>query len=357
MDEPIHMPAVHIPLEHQSTPKEHAADKAIKEAAREIDEGKWSTDDQSEQRDAVGGMGLALGLGQDSAALGEKPALEEFRQTYEQNQILDQLGRHPQVVEALAKMRLEVDDRSKGHDLIEQNCALRELTAASERGNRWDGQGRWIGLENEEMRHGKLLSPPEFFEQLEKVIGKDRLMLSEHLTFLREDRKSAMSGIYKHNPMWDGSAHLIREGKRTQARAMEDEAKKLQFEVKLARSKGNEDKARRKMRECAKLAFEAIDILTSCQSEQAAAEPEYYRVAAIQWPVTTEWMIVNFTEWGTVWNPRYYGWRTSLLQLIKEGAVTEVEAHHAFPLEPGPAADWYEEQIYKFNHGAQALVN
>jgi hypothetical protein len=68
----------------------------------------------------------------------------------------------------------------------------------------------------------------------------------------------------------------------------------------------------------------------------------------MQWPLMTEWMMMAFTEWGTVCRPRFYGWRTALLTMIRCGAITEVEAHKAFPLGTGPMTEWYVEQIFNF---------
>jgi hypothetical protein len=78
------------------------------------------------------------------------------------------------------------------------------------------------------------------------------------------------------------------------------------------------------------------------------AEPEFVRVATVQWPLGTEWMIIEFTEWGTVWKPKFYGWRTALLTMIRVGAITEAQAHKAFPVGSGEAGAWYLQQIYDF---------
>lgn len=340
------MPNILIPAQHQSSPKEHPADKAIRQAQEEIAAGQFSAE-LSEEADAASGMGLALGT---AAAQGLKPSLGEFQDTYEQNVTDDQLANHPRVIEALEKMRHEVEE-TKGHELIEKNCALRELTIASEAKNRWDGQGRWLGAENEEMRYGEILSPQQFYDRLGKVTGKGRLKLSEHVVFPHEGAKSGMSAIVMRNPRWDGESERFRRDDRAKALAMADEAQKLFREVQSLTALGRHSEADRKTRDIAAMVAEAKQMFHRAAEGTMLAEPEFVRVATVQWPLMTEWMIVQFTEWGTVWKPKFYGWRTALLTMIQNGAITELEAHRAFPVGIGEASAWYLQQIYDFKNG------
>jgi hypothetical protein len=337
-----------IPREHRATQKEHPADKAIREAAREIDEHKWIDETPDERREAAGGLGLALGFGHEGAAVGEKPCLEEFRQTHDQAQMLDTISCHPQVEEALEKMRREVREL-KGHELVEMNCALRELTEAKERKNRWDGQGRWMGHENEEMRYGQVMSPPQFMRQLQEEIGKRRVKLSEHIVFPNQSRKSGLSALLVRNPLWDGRAQQYVEGERIEAGRMEQEGRKHLRKAQQYRLLGKDAAADREFQIAAGLAEDATRMLMHASAEQQLAQPEYLRVGTLQWPLGTEWMIMEFTEWGTVYKPKFYGWRTALLTMLRSGAITESEAHLAFPLSVashGEAGAWYLQQIY-----------
>jgi hypothetical protein len=56
-------------------------------------------------------------------------------------------------------------------------------------------------------------------------------------------------------------------------------------------------------------------------------------------------MIMDFTEWGAVYAAKFIGWRTALLTMIRCRAITEAQAHKAFPIPSGPAAAWYLEQL------------
>ena len=194
MGKRVEMPAVLIPLVHQSNPKEHPADKAIRQASEEIASGNYVAEGKPEEgRAQMQGLGLALGMGNTGVAVGDKPALSEFQDTREHLDLIEELGNHPRVAEALEKMRTEVVEL-KGHELIEKNCALRELTQAAEKKNCWDGQGRWMGEENEEMRYGKILSPQQFYDWLGKVVGKGKIKLSEHVLFTDKYAKSGLGG-------------------------------------------------------------------------------------------------------------------------------------------------------------------
>jgi hypothetical protein len=293
----------------------------------------------------MNGLGLALGMGSSGAAVGEKPALEEFRSTHDE---LQALANHPRVLEAMEKMRHEIVE-IKTHQVVEKNCALRELTEASEQKNRWDGQGRWMGHENEEMRYGEILTPQQFYDRLGKVTGKGRLKLSEHVMFPHEGARSGLGGIYMRNPLWDGAAERYHEGEREEALRAADEAQKMLAEAKALEKLGRSDEAQKKIREISMMVAEAHEQFDRAATGSSLAEPEFVRVATIQWPLSTEWMIVQFTEWGTVWKPKFYGWRTALLTMIRCGAITSLQAHKAFPVGTGEASAWYLQQIFDFN--------
>lgn len=336
-------PSVIIKPHDQSAPKEHWADREIKKAAEEIDDGRY-VERPNEENAALDNMGLALGAGTyEGLPTGGRPGLNSFQETLEEIQI----GRHPRVLEALEKMRHEVEE-AKGHELIEKNAALRELVMASESKNRWDGQGRWMGEENQESRYGQILTPQAFYDRLGKVIGKGRIKLSEHIVFPFADAKSGLGGLYMKNPKWTGAAQIYVESAEHKAKVMEMEARKVQAQAQALRKAGQNAEADRKFNLCADMVQAATEILLEAGAQVQLAEPELLRVGTIQWPLSTEWMIVQFTEWGTVWKPRHYGWRTTLLTMIRCGAITEVQAHKAFPVKKGPAAEWYLEQLYNF---------
>lgn len=341
MSKNIEMPGVVIPPHQQSAPKEHWADKEIKDAAREIDEGRWMPDADPERDSAMQGLGLALGLGTHGVAVGDKPKFSEFQHTAN----LDVISRHPRVMEALEKMQHEVYDLGDPVKNLERNYAMRELARASSKAQHWDGQGRWEGEENEEMRHGKILTPSQFYDQLGKVVGKGKIKLSEYMVRESPEARSGRIALLMRNPLYKGGTILTGKTKAQQAEEL-----RLKGEAELRRGKqlrrlAMDAEADKHINLAGEMAQECLKMMAEAQAEDIAAPAEFIRVGALQWPLGTEWMIMGFTEYGAVYKAKYLGWRTALLTMIRAGAITEKEAHKAFPVGSGPAASWYLEQL------------
>jgi hypothetical protein len=159
---------------------------------------------------------------------------------------------------------------------------LHELNEMASKPNQWDGQGRWIGRENEDMRIGLILTPFQFLERLERVIGFGRVWLN---------RFAVLNRVALLAP--DRSAPSL--------------------------------------------------ILLPGQAERKPDEP--VQVGTLQWPCGSEWMVMRFDEYGVPTTAKYLGWRTALLSMIQLHVVTEKEAHRAFPLGSGPASSWYRKQL------------
>jgi hypothetical protein len=62
-------------------------------------------------------------------------------------------------------------------------------------------------------------------------------------------------------------------------------------------------------------------------------------------------MVMRFNEYGVPTTAKFLGWRTALLSMIRLNVLTEEEAHKAFPLGSGQAADWYKAQLYMHRNG------
>jgi hypothetical protein len=307
-------------------------------AAREIDEGKWEPDPDPERDQAMDALGLALGLGNAGVAVGARPALEEFEHTKN----LDLIGRHPRVIEALERMKTEVYDAPDPLAALEHNLAMRELAEAASIDQKWDGQGRWEGKENEEMRYGQILTPEQFYDRLGKVVGKGRIKLSEYMVKPTLNSKSGRIAIQVPNPLWKGGA-LVFDDRFVTSRKLRDDG---MIELRCARNLrkcGLEAEADKHVELAAQMAEEAMRLQFEADLEYQ--QPEFLRVGTLQWPANTEWMIMDFTEWGAVYQAKFLGWRTALLTMIRAKAITEREAHKAFPVASGPAAAWYLEQL------------
>ena len=86
-------------------------------------------------------------------------------------------------------------------------------------------------------------------------------------------------------------------------------------------------------------------LVNSCKCP--AKLTELLRVGTLQWPLGTEWMCMHFNEYGVPTEAKFLGWRTALLTMIRCKAITEAEAHQAFPLvAENRAAQWYLQQLY-----------
>ena len=125
------MSNVHIPLEHQSSPKETDTDKAILLAANEIADGKFVAIEPED--------GWITGT--------------------------EALAQHPAVQEALSRLEREVQKKTASEylDVAQQ---MHEMTTNAESSKRWPGQQRWLGKDNEAMRLVNPLSVWQFIDKL-----------------------------------------------------------------------------------------------------------------------------------------------------------------------------------------------
>lgn len=332
-------PAVIIARRHQSAPAEHPAERAIKKAAEEISSGRYIPELDEGQK-FLDSMGIALGLGKDGVAKGEKPTLEDFRATRDLNQIAN----HPRVVEALKRMEQEVEKSTNPQQAIEASWAIHDMQTEQRKRFRWDGQQRWQGKESDEMRKGRVLTPHEFHEQLCKVIGSERVLLSRHAVKTDPNAKSARCGLYVKNPDYKGEAPSS-AGRLMESARLQREAEKVITKAKKLRNAKHNAEADQNFELAGEMIEEATKIRMEVSTEHQLWPPEFLRVGTLQWPCGTEWMMMRFDEFGVPLSPRFIGWRTALLTMVRVRAITEREANRAFPIASGPAADWYREQL------------
>lgn len=143
-------PMIVIPRRHQSAPNEHWADTELRKAAEEINSGNYVV-----------------------------PQSEDEFFNYGPSQFL---ARHPRVQEALAKLEKEREE-SNSQEAAEKAQMIYEMNEMIQRPDQWDGQGRWTGKENEEMRVVNIMTPFTFIEKL-YASG-----ISENRIWLRGDHK------------------------------------------------------------------------------------------------------------------------------------------------------------------------
>jgi hypothetical protein len=280
-------PALHIPRQHQSAPADHWADVEVAKAKEEILAGQFRPD-LSDDADLLGMVGLQRGLAVEdprSGSDGEK--LARFEKMAGEMADSAALAQHPRVQEMLARLQQEKDDAKTPQEQMEKAQMLHEMNERVARKNCWDGQGRWIGKENEEMRVVNLLTWKQWLDRLGAEIGEDRVYVSRY----------AIEGLM---------AVLVPNTAHNQSL-----------------------------------------IWTPGQPVSEAQKKEkYIPVATIQ-PVSPEWMVMRFNEYGEPTCAKYKGWRTALLCLIAKRVITEKQAHKVFPLSAGPAGDWYRQQLFE----------
>lgn len=335
-------PAVHIARKHQSAPKTHWADVEVMKAAYEMDKGNYVADYDPDSESRLDGLGLSLAAGtSEGVGTGKKRTLEEMQFTREMND----LGRHPRVIEAMEKMQQEIDDHPDAQESIEMSCMLWELNEAASKKNKWQGQERWEGHENEEMRKGRILSPQEFYKELTDTIGIGRVILSDELHRTSPEAKSGRIGLYVKNPEWQGEAPII-ELAHVKAAELTTAAEKELVKAKRLRKAHQNAQADKTFELAGDMIQAATEIRIDQQMQHAVAPKQFLRVGVLQWPYGTEWMVLNFNEYGVPTTPKFLGWRTALLTMVRNRVITEDEARLAFPLSTGPAGNWFLKQLY-----------
>jgi hypothetical protein len=278
--------AIHIPPEHQSAPKEHWADKEVAKAATEIREGQFRPD-LSDDADLLGMVGVTRGPElKDPRLATAAESLEKF------GEMADSLAlaQHPRVQEALARMETEKREARTPQQAAEKAQMLHEFNQRAAQKNQWDGQGRWLGKDNEEMRIVNIMTPQQWLKRLEAVIGEGRVYLNRYAVLKRV-------------------AVLVPN-------------------TELNRSL----------------------ILIPGEMPQSKERHQFLPASTLQYPCGPEWMILRVNEFGEPTAPKYLGWRTALLCLISKRVITEKEAHRAFPLGDGPAGTWYREQLFELRN-------
>lgn len=325
-----------IPVEHQSAPKKDELDKAMETAASEIANGQF--------RPQRGEMPLDIALRAETGNVEDWEETNEahFQQTHESLALAD----HPAVQEALARLETERDNARNSQEYVEKSQMLWELNERASRQNRWQGQDRWQGQENEEMRIGLILTPFQFLERLERVTGKGRMMLCR---FGVADPGNPNTGRVALLVQAPRSIEISENDLATIPLLMEKRRLEAQFT-----SVRDVEKRRRNLNRIAGLDRQIEDMRHGGRPEEFK---DFAQVATLQWPCSSEWMVMNFDEYGVPTTAMYLGWRTALLSMIRLGVITEKEAHKAFPLGTGPAGEWYRQQLFEWRHHRVDLVH
>ena len=345
-------PALHIARRHQSSPKAHPAEAEIRKAAEEIDGGRYVADTRSADEKVVDGMGLALGMGIDGVAVGDYPTFDNFRQQEQATRQMNELGRHPRVQEAMERMQAELEDARTPEEELEMRWRLHEMLSEEQQRNKWKGQERWEGRENEEMRRGEVLSPWQFHERLCGALGRnDRVLLKDdRILKMSASGKSGVLALVIPNPAWNGQTAIQHDYAQVKAQGLREVAEGELVKAKKLRNAKYNAEADKSFNLAGDMIQSATEMLLERDAYEAEV-PEFLRVGTLQAPLGTEWMIMGFDEFGVPTSAKYIGWRTALLTMIRARVITEEEAHKAFPVGGGSAAEWYLEQLYMQRNG------
>jgi hypothetical protein len=326
------MAHIHIERRHQSAPAETPADKAVALAAEEIDKGQWKPSAEAlNEIDAVPGMALRTGT---QEYLKQPYTQADFDQT-DESLIL---GEHPRVQEALAKLEQERDESKNGQEYAERTAMIHETIENRKAMQRWAGQERWAGRENQEMRYGLVLTPLEFYDRLMRLGLRQQNPLS-----LTRDFPVRQTEWVDDVELVGGRAVLGRRlvSQELYVRTIGSGRILLARDCKLVRKGQHSGRV-------ALLVMARSDKAPEALPGAAAHPDEPVQVATLQWPQGTEWMIMRFDEFGVPRTPKYIGWRTALLALVRTCVITPDEANRAFPVSNGPAGAWYRQQLFEW---------
>lgn len=186
--------------------------------------------------------------------------------------------------------------------MIEAEQEAYELAYAAAEPQRWKGQERWQGRENEEMRLTNILHPHEVFAKLRRAGVDARIESPTYYVWGIDDDTGKRVAIKKQRDVGRIWLH--------------DEA--VRGRVGISAWMPDETTGRRTIK----------------------------WVAALQFPYGPEWSVLNFNEWNVPINERYRGWRTALLQMILKDVITEEEVDRAFgPVTLNPASELYRKSL------------
>lgn len=323
MEEKTKAPAVQIPERHQSAPKLHYADKAIMQAAEEIDAAKDRGELVPTGFEGMPNVALRTGTPE---MLEKRVDATDFAHT--ENTLV--LAEHPRVKEAMARLEKERDDAPTTQEYFEKAQMLHELAEAKSAGNRWDGQERWQGKENIAARRGRPLQPLAFYHQLMRVVNP-----------------GAQFGLHT----------FPTSGKRGFVRAIGCGPIFLGRDAVLSGDPLGDPNVRSGRVPLLVLATERAPQIILPGAPLKPKEGEAMQVATLQWPVGTEWMIMNFDEFNVPTTPKFLGWRTAILSMIRCGVITEKQADKAFPLGSGPVSSWYRQQMREWRNASRGRAS
>lgn len=188
--------------------------------------------------------------------------------------------------EALYNSLPRGDDSAKLDQTWEAGDQAFELNYAAAASQRWEGQHRWMGQENEAMRFVRIMHPHDIFRRLRHA-GVDA-------------RTEAASFYVNDLDHKTGKPITLRRERSTGRLWLSDYA--VRGRVGVCAWMPNPRTGRR----------------------------ERQMVTTLQYPYGPEWSLLYFNEYDVPITERYRGWRTAMLRLIVNDVLTEAEVDKAF---------------------------
>lgn len=208
----------------------------------------------------------------------------------------DEFGhREDPILEAhLEGMRNRAMDFKTPTQTVEAMLEQYEKSYHSAASQRWKGQDRWQGKENEEARMVRIMHPHHFIRLLNRA-------------GIRASLDEPIEGAPRYERIW------------------------LNSWIATMKLKGADGVVR--------------NVSSGRVGVNAWLYGEAKTVTTLQYPYGPEWSIMRFDDYNVPTQEKFRGWRTALLALIVCGVLTEDEAHRAFGKPTGIASHFYREQL------------
>jgi hypothetical protein len=288
--------AVHIPLEHQSSPKETENDKIIRNAADDIRSGKF----QPEVTDEFFDVGMSALLAQ-----------------------------HPNVQEAISKLEYAQVPKTNA-EYLEKAEMLHEANVQLSAYAKWEGQGRWEGKYNEEIRTVNPMTPTTFIEKL-KAIGISAEAEPPEVTVSIENPDYA--------PEYIATKYDERTGAISEGYYMDPLGRPSHVDMRIVKSD--------KQIYLGNRVIQGRVALNAKVWDEKLFKLVDMRINTLQVPLGPEWTVMRFDEYGIPTNEKFHGWRTALLSLITHRVITKEQADKAFGEAKGEASLFYRKQLFE----------
>lgn len=166
---------------------------------------------------------------------------------------------------------------------------------------RWQGQERWQGRENEAMRLVKIIHPHTFIDMLARA-------------GIAATRDADVERSPRNSRIW-----------------LNDFIAKMEIRPGEWVSSGRVG-------------------VNAWVYEPSEGKRIVKHITTLQYPFGPEYSIMNFNKLNVPTQEKYRGWRTALLALIVKDVITEEEALRAFGPAIGPAAEFYNSELFKFRN-------